>query len=129
MFLDNLSQYLQRECKEQAISQERLAEDCDLSRGFVGRLIHHRCTLSVTSLEKICTGLRVTPNELLLGMMGALPRRVTAARCLLPTQKGTAYPVCPGCGADLERDYQRFCDRCGQKLDWSQFASGDIYFF
>lgn len=29
------------------------------------------------------------------------------------------YPVCPRCKQTFDREYQRFCDRCGQKLDWS----------
>ena len=32
-----------------------------------------------------------------------------------------AFPVCPRCRITLDRDYQAFCDRCGQALDWKQF--------
>lgn len=32
------------------------------------------------------------------------------------------YPVCPRCGITMEREFQQFCDRCGQKLDWSIFS-------
>ena len=28
------------------------------------------------------------------------------------------YPVCPRCQRTIERDYQSFCDRCGQYLEW-----------
>ena len=30
-------------------------------------------------------------------------------------------PVCPRCKLTLDREYQRFCDRCGQRLDWSRY--------
>ena len=30
----------------------------------------------------------------------------------------TTYYVCPRCGITMEREYQSFCDRCGQHLDW-----------
>ena len=30
----------------------------------------------------------------------------------------TAFSVCPRCRINLEREYQSFCDRCGQALDW-----------
>ena len=30
------------------------------------------------------------------------------------------YYVCPRCGITLEREYQAFCDRCGQRLDWKE---------
>lgn len=36
-----------------------------------------------------------------------------------PTMRGaSAYYVCPRCGITLDREYQSFCDRCGQHLDW-----------
>ena len=30
------------------------------------------------------------------------------------------YYVCPRCGITLDREYQAFCDRCGQRLDWKE---------
>ena len=29
------------------------------------------------------------------------------------------YPDCPRCGAAIGRDYQKFCDNCGQRLKWN----------
>lgn len=36
-------------------------------------------------------------------------------------QSGAAYPMCPRCRVTLEREYQNFCDRCGQKLKWAVY--------
>lgn len=33
------------------------------------------------------------------------------------------FPVCPRCQISLEREYQAYCDRCGQALDWDSFDS------
>ena len=33
-----------------------------------------------------------------------------------------SYPVCPRCKLTLDREYQRFCDRCGQRLDWLHYG-------
>ena len=41
--------------------------------------------------------------------------RVTEA-LRLPDGK---YCICPRCRITLDRDFQRYCDRCGQHLDWS----------
>ena len=30
------------------------------------------------------------------------------------------YPRCPRCHRTIDREYMSFCDRCGQKLDWSE---------
>lgn len=35
---------------------------------------------------------------------------------------GDLFSLCPRCGGFLEREYMRFCDHCGQKLNW-QFLS------
>ena len=32
----------------------------------------------------------------------------------------TVYYYCPRCDVTLERDYQAYCDRCGQCLDWNR---------
>ena len=28
------------------------------------------------------------------------------------------YYLCPRCNVPIDREYQKYCDRCGQKLDW-----------
>jgi hypothetical protein len=30
-----------------------------------------------------------------------------------------AYPICPRCKLTIDREYMAYCDRCGQRLDWS----------
>lgn len=36
---------------------------------------------------------------------------------------GLTYANCPRCQVPIERDYQVFCDRCGQALDWSRWEA------
>ncbi len=36
-------------------------------------------------------------------------------------QNKYSYPICPRCRITLEREYQCFCDRCGQALDWTYY--------
>lgn len=31
---------------------------------------------------------------------------------------GETYWICPNCKTSFEREYQKYCDRCGQKLKW-----------
>ena len=38
------------------------------------------------------------------------------------------YPVCPYCKLTLDREYQHFCDRCGQELDWKDYSNAIIIF-
>ena len=47
-----------------------------------------------------------------------IPMRVTT---IFVYRNGNAYPLCPNCKITLEREYQNYCDRCGQALDWKQY--------
>lgn len=37
-----------------------------------------------------------------------------------------SYPVCPACQIAMEREYQSYCDRCGQRLDWKHFENATV---
>ena len=37
-----------------------------------------------------------------------------------------SFPICPRCNITLDREYQSFCDRCGQRLDWRKFSKAEI---
>lgn len=39
---------------------------------------------------------------------------------------GVIFPLCPRCRTTMERGYQRFCDRCGQRLNWSSFDDVEV---
>lgn len=47
-----------------------------------------------------------------------LPLPVTKVLVLL---HGDSYPICPRCDCTADREYMRFCDRCGQHLSWELF--------
>ena len=34
---------------------------------------------------------------------------------------GDSYAKCPRCLAPVDRDFQAYCDRCGQALNWDQW--------
>lgn len=33
----------------------------------------------------------------------------------------TVYYLCPRCNITMEREFMRYCDRCGQCLDWRKY--------
>lgn len=39
---------------------------------------------------------------------------------------GDAFPICPRCRRTLDREYQNYCDRCGQFLDWKYFSRAKV---
>ena len=39
---------------------------------------------------------------------------------------GDIYPICPRCECTMDREYMRFCDRCGQMLNWEALDDAHI---
>ena len=132
MFLANLSDALLRLCERQELSYADAASLCGLSSRYLGAIICRRTRPSIRTLEKLCSGFGVTPNELLLAqneqpeLAYRAPMRITVVRSYRSFPANDSYPVCPRCDSTLDREYPRYCDRCGQYLDWSAFAMDEI---
>ena len=88
--------------------------------------------ITLLTLEKLCVGFDLTPNDLLIPselwreMAFREPMPVTHIRCFRYLSGVTGFPVCPQCGKTMEREYQPYCDRCGQCLDWNNFSKATI---
>ena len=52
-----------------------------------------------------------------------IPRKVSQA---LQFKDGNVFPVCPRCEITLDREFVRFCDRCGQRLLWLYYEENCI---
>lgn len=132
MFLDNLSSSVLRFCDENRLSYESASERCCLSSRYFGDIARGKTAPSILTLEKLCTGFQRTPNELLIpasirtGDSFREPMLVTHIRCYRSIHGLTGFPVCPKCTITLEREYQAYCDRCGQCLDWSCLQKATI---
>ena len=132
MFKITLSAALRQICTERELTFEAASLKCGLNSRFLEELITTRADTSIDSLEKLCNGLGVTPNELLLGshafdeLTYRSPLAVTRIRVYQGRWGLDGYPLCPRCGITMEREYQRYCDRCGQYLDWSNYDEAQI---
>ncbi len=54
------------------------------------------------------------------------PMPVAAVRSYPACPELFTYPLCPRCAFPMEHDYQRFCDHCGQALDWRNFSKAIV---
>ena len=61
--------------------------------------------------------------ELLLSPTYRWPRKVKEVYSF---KWGAEFPKCPRCGTTMEREYQFFCDQCGQRLNWSGFDDVEV---
>ena len=83
------------------------------------------------ALAKICANNHSTANNLSLvdiyhQLTYRQPMPVLQIRCFCFSGRTIGYPVCPRCGISMEREYQCFCDRCGQQLDWGSFKDASL---
>ncbi len=55
-----------------------------------------------------------------------IPMSVNAVRCFPVGISPSTYLICPRCGLTMDREYQSYCDRCGQALDWSRLSKAIV---
>ncbi len=128
MFSDNLALNLLIICDARKLTYQAASELCDVSTRHFGDIVRHNTAISVGVLEKICIGLQVTPNDLLLEEY-YVPTSKEKAATVTETQKIQTmfgyeeYSLCPTCKIPIDREYQNFCDNCGQRLSWTKYAS------
>ena len=128
MFSANLSSSILRLCGMYKLSYEAASERCELSARYFAQIARGKTSPSILTLEKLCIGFDRTPNDLLIPSSShpqensyRIPMPVTEVRRFQGTSSLIAFPVCPQCGQTMEREFQSYCDRCGQCLDWERF--------
>ena len=135
MFLDNLSTAVIRICDQLNLSHEAASARCDLSSRYFGDIVRGNTAPTIKTLEKLCIGFGITPNDLLISASSkgsskgsGIQKPMPVTQILsLPSSSGfSGFPICPNCSITLEREYQNFCDRCGQRLDWRRYSSASI---
>ena len=128
MFLDNLSTAVLHLCDVRKLSYETASERCNLSARYFGDIARGRTAPTILTLEKLCIGFDLTPNDLLISLTIQReisfrePMPVTHIRRFYQHLGTTSFPICPRCGITMEREYQSYCDRCGQRLDWKNLS-------
>ena len=128
MFSANLSSSILRLCGMYKLSYEAASERCELSPRYFAQIARGKTSPSILTLEKLCIGFDRTPNDLLIPSSShpqelsyRIPMPVTEVRCFDSASGRLCFPVCPQCGQTMEREFQSYCDRCGQCLDWERF--------
>ena len=132
MFPDALSDSLSRLCDETELTYEATSRNCRCSPQYFSAIIHRKSVPSIAILEKLCDGFGKTPNCLLQVSHDTqeksyrTPMRVEAVRAFRWGGSFSAFPICPRCECTMEREYQSFCDRCGQRLSWKGFRRATV---
>lgn len=61
------------------------------------------------------------PNELLPALAYRRPMMVRELIVYTTGIRIDSYYRCPRCRITMEREFMKYCDRCGQCLDWSHY--------
>lgn len=69
--------------------------------------------------------LRLLP-ALQLQLSFRLPMPVTHVQSVRDNGCFNTLPICPRCKMTVCREYQRYCDNCGQNLNWESFQKAII---
>lgn len=135
----NIAMILQNEKSTRSITLKEFANDLGISRSTLRRYMQDAGNMRLASLDQLSNRLSVS----IIDMIGATedpissgaehnhetpeltaksyrrPMSVTEVFYYVDSLMGpTTYPICPRCGITMEREFQSFCDRCGQALDW-----------
>ena len=78
-------------------------------------------------MAKVPIRLRIRAKEILEEDVShyRVPMEVTR---ILKLKNGDLYPVCPRCRITVDREYMKFCDRCGQRLGWTEIKDAIIVY-
>lgn len=136
MFSKNLAEKLLQLMEEKGFTQEALAEVCHVSDRFIRNVICGRQSPNIDTFEKICEGLEVDPNDLLISDKSRLPgkavpmlvNKVYVFERVFDRDGFDSYPVCPACNRTLDRESMAYCDRCGQKLSWKGYQKAEVVY-
>lgn len=125
-FSESFPLALRKRCSEMELTYRESAKKCRINYLYFLRIIHGQANPRLDMVINICFGLEISPNEL-LGITTTnmhsfrIPMRVNKYIYLSRAEHPTCFPVCPQCEMSLEREYQKYCDRCGQCLSWRSY--------
>ena len=68
------------------------------------------------------------PRHSIRLFMDAVSYRIPLPVTKVIAYSNSTYPICPRCTISLEREYQAFCDRCGQKLNWNLLENTKVIY-
>ena len=135
----NIAMILQNEKSTRSITLKEFANDLGISRSTLHRYMQDAGNMRLALLDQLSSRLSVSIIDLISDTKGPIssgagpnqetpettaesyrfPIPVTEVFYYVDSLAGpTTYPICPRCHTTISREFQSFCDRCGQALNW-----------
>ena len=118
MIKENLAKALKRVKKERRLPLVKLAEELGVEIPVLKSYMDGTEDITADTLETIVNKLHIPMQDV------TVPAQTVNEVIML--HSGTTFPVCPQCHCSMEREYQSFCDRCGQRLNWKGFRNASV---
>ena len=108
--------------KSKNLTQEKLALESEISLSYLRLIEHGKANPTINELLKISHALNFDfQNPFSVNLASSKLFRIPMPVTDIIFLGNNSFSVCPRCHNSLERDFQTFCDRCGQALLWKDF--------
>lgn len=124
-----LARNVKRIRKEMRLSQMEFAERCGVCHDTISLLERQKIDTKLTTIQNIAAYVGCRVVDLLSDdteQTKSYREPMVVRECLMYVRSGNVFPVCPRCNITIEREYQSFCDRCGQRLNWKGYNKAII---
>lgn len=106
------------------LTVKELSELSGISTTTINNIIHQKQLPTLKTLERLCFGLSLSPNDFLCAGQIKIPDKFKSKFVnKITVFHFASFPLCPACKTTLEREYQPYCDRCGCKLNWQKYST------
>lgn len=119
--------------KQKGFTQEWLALEANMAVSYLRSIEHGKANPTISALERLAAILDI-PLHFLLDDENLVKSEAESYRMPMPvTEVLFVHPhyhssVCPRCRITLAREYQTYCDRCGQRLDWGELNNAKLIY-
>ena len=94
-----------------------------ISKNRLCRIIKRQLRASFRKTAKIS---QLFPHAPLIEIELLIEKRAEVQAVRIYGYGNSAWAICPNCDNAVERDYQRYCEQCGQLLAWNKFSQGRV---
>ena len=118
--------------KQKGITQEYLALESEMAVSYLRAIEHGVANPTIDALDRLAKVLNVSIESVIDPKDNTGTKEETyrepmpVTEVLVLPKVSSEFSVCPRCRSSLEREYQSYCDRCGQHLSWNDFHHAKV---
>ena len=119
--------------KQKGVTQEWLALESEMAVSYLRSIEHGTANPTIDALDRLAKVLNVSVESIIDFSGETEAHGAESYRDPMPVTEVLVLPhivggfsVCPRCHTTMEREFQSYCDRCGQRLSWNDFHHAKV---